>query len=102
MSINQIYPTGVNHPARDVEVVWFGPRLLDSNEERQGPAYGNVAFNMPAHWLELLVTEKGFNCYWLENFVWPQNTAVRLILFGQPSALVENFTGFFSLARFSP
>ena len=83
-------------------IVWFEPRLLDSNEKHGGPAYGNVAFNMPAHWLELLITEKGFNCYWLENFVWPQNTAVRLVLLGQPSTLVDKFTGFFSLARFLP
>ena len=74
------YPTDINHPARDVEVVWFGPSLLDSNEEHQGPAYGNVAFNMPARCLELLITEKGFNCYWMENFAWPQNIAVRYSL----------------------
>lgn len=81
----------INHPARDVEVVWFGPSLTDSNDEDQGPAYGNVAFNMPARCLELLITEKGFNCYWMENFVWPQNIAVRFLLTQKVLALKEYF-----------
>ena len=83
-----VSPADANHPARDIEVVWFGPKLLDSNEEEQGPAYGNVAFNMPAHWIELLITKKGFKCYWMENFVWPRNIAVRCSLLTEPHSLI--------------
>ena len=96
------YPTDINHPARDVEVVWFGPSLLDSNEDDQGPAYGNVAFNMPASCLELLITEKGFNCYWMENFAWPQNTAVRYSYWSTNCSATLQFAGSFSLGRFLP
>ena len=90
LSINICFvsPADANHPARDIEVVWFGPKLLDSNEEEQGPAYGNVAFNMPAHWIELLITKKGFKCYWMENFVWPRNIAVRCSLLTEPNSLI--------------
>ena len=104
LSITHKYPTDVNHPARDLEVVWLGPRLLDSNEEHQGLAYGNVAFNMAARCLELLITKKGFNCYWLENFVWPQNTAVRYsdTLWSTNCPSEHKFSGSFSLARFLP
>ena len=90
------YFPGSNHPAKDVEVVWFGPRLPDLPDNEEGrPAYGNVAFNIATRSIELLITEKGFNCYWVENFVFTRNTTVRC------SSLInyvpdrKRFSGFF-------
>ena len=68
----------VAHPARALEVVWFGPRLNNGNPpEGYGPALGNIAFNLPAGFLLNLITSNGYNCYWIENFEFGTILAAR-------------------------
>ena len=60
--------TDVTHPDRHLRVIWFGPRLNNGKAPNEyGPAFGNIAFNLPAHFLENLLIND-YKCYWIENF----------------------------------
>jgi hypothetical protein len=68
----------VAHPARALEVVWFGPRLNNGNPpEGNGPALGNIAFNLLAGFLLNLITSADYSCFWIENFVFGTILAAR-------------------------
>jgi hypothetical protein len=59
-----------------MEVVWFGPRLAGPAPE-VGPAFGNAVVNLPVVFLESLLKDQGYRCYWIENLAFKTILAVR-------------------------
>jgi hypothetical protein len=60
-----------------MKVVWFGPRFAGSPPPTVGPAFGNAVVNIPVDFLEGLLKDKDYNCYWIENLKFKSILAVR-------------------------
>ena len=64
----------VDHPTKGMEVTWFGPA---GPPPEVAPAFGNAVFNLPVDFLEELLKDKGYFCYWVECLKFKAIVAVR-------------------------